>query len=265
MTDTDNHRLYEWYNGSSNSSSPTRIISNGLYRPYGLFVLSTGDIYVNDGGDGRVSRLKATASSFETVIQFCHVCFAIFIDIHEMMYCSAKNHHQIVTKSLYNSSNMITVVAGVGVEGHEAHMLDYPEGIFVTIELDLYVADSLNHRIQFFQSGNINGITIAGTKNTIMLANPTSVVLDANNHVYIVDTYNSRIVAKTPYGFRCIVACYGSGNSSDRLSYPFRMAFDIFGNIYVNDKNNMRVQKFQLSNNTCSKYLRFVSGSSSIT
>ena len=35
-------------------------------------------------------------------------------------------------------------------------------GIFVDINLDLYVADYYNHRIQLFRLGELNGITVAG-------------------------------------------------------------------------------------------------------
>ena len=253
VTDSHDHLIYEWRNSSN---SPTRIISYGLYEPRALFVSSASDFYVNYGDDGQVNKWKATTNSFETVAQFCDTCFAIFIDVNDTIYCSMKYHHQIVTKLLHSNLNMITVFAGVGIEGSEAHMLHYPHGIFVNINLDLYVADTSNDRIQLFRSNTVKGTTIAGIPNTISLNNPTSVVLDANNYIYILDTGYNRIVSGTSNGFRCIVSCGEESDSSNQLTYPSSMAFDSFGNLYVTDSDNDRVQKFLLSKNTFGEFNR---------
>ena len=41
-------------------------------------------------------------------------------------------------------------------------MMSHPVGIFVTIDLDLYVADYSNNRVQLFRSGERNGTAVAG-------------------------------------------------------------------------------------------------------
>ncbi|CAF4382460.1 unnamed protein product, partial [Adineta steineri] len=48
-------------------------------------------------------------------------------------------------------------------------------------------------------------------------------------------------------------ACSLSGSSASQLSFPQSMAFDSYGNIYVTDRNNSRVQQFTLQTNNCSK------------
>ncbi|CAF4414938.1 unnamed protein product, partial [Adineta steineri] len=87
----------------------------------------------------------------------------------------------------------------------------------------------------------------------ITLNYPTGIVLDANGYLFIVDSYNHRIVASSYYGFRCIVGCSGGGSTMYQLSFPQSMAFDSYGNIYVTDRNNSRVQQFALQNNSCRK------------
>ena len=57
--------------------------------------------------------------------------------------------HRIDKK--WSNSTTTTTVAGTGVEGSSLDMLSYPWGIYVDINLDLYVADSVNCRIQLFQ------------------------------------------------------------------------------------------------------------------
>ena len=133
-------------------------------------------------------------------------------------------------------------------------MLYYPYGIFVDIDFDLYVADSYNHRIQLFQSGQSNGTTVAGivVPGTITLYYPKSVVLDGDGYLFIVDSNNNRIVGSGPTGFRCVAGCSGtSGSASDQLSYPRTMAFDSYGNIFVIDTSNRRIQKFALADDSC--------------
>ena len=168
-----------------------------------------------------------------------------------------KDSHQVVTHALDSSSNTLTIVAGVGVAGNASHTLNEPQGIFVDTNLDLYVADSRNGRIQLFRHGETNGITVAGngsTPTTIPLDYPTAVILDGDGYLFIADCNQDRIVGSDPNGFRCIVGCSGSaGPASNKLNQPWFLSFDSYGNIFVTDRNNDRIQKFSLMTNSCSK------------
>ena len=131
-----------------------------------------------------------------------------------------------------------------------------PGGIFVTIDFQLYVADAGNNRIQRFLQGQFNGTTVAGIEapGTITLWYPTGVVLDGNGYLFIADTKNNRIVRSGPGGFQCVCACTDTGGSAlTQLNSPTAMAFDSFGNVFVVDDGNSRIQKFLLVNNTCGK------------
>jgi hypothetical protein len=165
--------------------------------------------------------------------------------------------HQVVAKSLNSISNITTIIAGTGCIGSTSNMLYCPLGIFVDINFDLYVADSGNNRIQLFRSGQLNGITIAGSESpnlTVTLHNPTGVVLDADNYLFIADQYNQRIIGSGPNGFRCLVGCSGSpGSASNQLSFPVSLSFDSYGNMFTTDNGNSRIQKFILLNSTLGK------------
>lgn len=251
VTDTENYRIYQW---RENSINATRIISDDLLLPYSLFVTITGDMYIEYGLDGQISKWTSNTNIGETVATFCDSCFHIFIDINDVLYCSMSHRNQVATKPLHGNSNIITIVAGVRTYGSMAHMLHGPEGIFVDINLDLYVADCGNNRVQLFHPGQLNGSTVAGTSDTIMLSCPTAVILDANNYLYIVDHYNRRIVGSGYYGFRCLIGCGRATKSIvNRQFHALTIAFDSYGNIYANDKANECIQKFVLSTNTCSK------------
>ena len=95
-----------------------------------------------------------------------------------------------------------------------------------------------------------NGITVAGKGSanvTIELTGPKGIVLDGDQHLFIVDSYNHRIIGSDENGFHCI---------NDKLSSPVTMSFDSYGNIYVLDGNNHRVQKI-LKNELYSKFVCF--------
>jgi hypothetical protein len=55
-------------------------------------------------------------------------------------------------------------------------------------------------------------------------------------------------------GFRCLVGCNeSSGSTSTQLSNPWALSFDVYGNIFVTDYGNSRIQKFNWMDNLCGK------------
>jgi hypothetical protein len=243
-----------WYNDSVNPSSTITDDARPQYQ-YSIFVTINGDIYVDNGDNGQVDKWTSNTSTIAPVmyVGVNSSCYGLFVDINDTLYCSIYSSHQVVTESLNSVSNMLTIVAGIGCAGSSSYMLSHPQGIFVDINFDLYVADCGNNRIQLFQSGQLNATTVAGNESsitTITLKCPSGIVLDADKYLFIVDSGNNRIVGSGPNGFRCIIGCSGSsGSAANQLYTPQSMAFDNYGNIFVADFNNFRVQKFDLNYN----------------
>jgi len=135
-------------------------------------------------------------------------------------------------------------------------MLSFPSGIFVDVNLNIYIGDCGNNRIQMFPFGQMNGITIVGNEapGTITLNCPTAITFDGNGYLFISDFADSRIIGSGPYGFRCLFGCTSiTGSASNQLSYPRTFNFDSYGNLFVADSSNSRIQKFLLASNSCSK------------
>ncbi len=256
VADPANGQIQIWLN---NNINPTRTISGNLSNPLSIFVTSNGNIYVyNNYSNGQVDKWTLNTNTSVSVMNVTSDCYGLFVDINDTLYCSLTFLHQVISKPLNNGSNASTIVAGNGSPGSDSNMLNSPRGIFVDINLDLYVADCNNSRIQLFQLGQSNATTVAGngsSSTTITLYYPTGIILDADKYLFIVDSGNNRIVGSGPTGFRCLVGCSGSpGSASNRLDSPQSMAFDSYGNIFVTDTLNNRIQKFTLFTNSCGKY-----------
>ncbi|CAF1520219.1 unnamed protein product, partial [Adineta steineri] len=250
--------ILSWAQGSNTSTSNSY---SSLSNPYSLFMSMTGDIYIDNGYSyGRVDKYTFNTSNRVTVMNVNGSCYGLFIDINNNIYCSLKYLHQVVKLLLNNGTTIPIIAAGNGSAGSLSNMLNSPQGIYVDSNLNLYIADCANNRIQFVQTGQLNGVAIVGngSSTNIILNYPTGIVLDANGYLFIVDSYNHRIVASSYYGFRCIVGCSGGGSTMYQLSFPQSMAFDSYGNIYVTDRNNSRVQQFTLqTNSNCSKLFSY--------
>lgn len=140
-------------------------------------------------------------------------------------------------------------------------VLRYPFGLAVDSSGTLYIADTIHHRVRKVDSsGAIQ--TVAGTGQSgdsgdgaaavqAQLASPHHVAVDPTGAIYIADTYNHRIRRVSPEGVITTVAGTGAAGfagddgpaSGARLNYPFAVALDREGNLYVADKENHRIRR----------------------
>jgi hypothetical protein len=252
VSDQANSRIQVWREGSV---TPTRTLSDySLIQPLGLFVTSNGDIFVGYSSNNQVHKWSQNTTSSVPVVNFSASCFGLFIDKNNNLYCSLSSSLQVVMIPLGKSTNMVTNVAGDGSPGPSRNQLLYHYSIFVDVMFNLYVADCGSNSVIFFSPGQSSGIIVAGIRAVVSfpLHCPTGVVLDADGYLFIVDSGNNRVVRSGPDGFRCVVGCSDtSGSASNQLNSPFALGFDSYGNIFVTDQMNSRVQKFVLATNSC--------------
>ena len=256
VADHSSSQILIWAN---TSTDPGRILTEKLIKYASLFVTAGGDIYMENGNEiGRIDKwtLGATASKFVT--NFSESCRGLFVDISNSLYCSAHGGHHVVKVPLESNTSTMIIVAGMkGTSGSASNQLNGPWGIFVDVDFNLYVADSANDRIQLFRLGQLSGTTVAGGGKlaSLQLKQPTDVILDGDGLLYIADCDNHRIIRAGHSDFQCLVGCtYStSGSASNQIHNAYSVRFDSYGNVYVADEYNNRIQKFRISEDTCGK------------
>jgi tripartite motif-containing protein 71 len=119
-----------------------------------------------------------------------------------------------------------------------------PHGIAVDASGNIYVADTLNHRIQKFDSSG-NLVTKWGSEGTGdgQFISPIGVAVDTSDNVYVADSDNHRMQKFNSDGtFLAKWGSYGTGDG--QFNYPTGVAVDASGNVYVADSSNDRIEKF---------------------
>ena len=125
----------------------------------------------------------------------------------------------------------------------------------------MYVADYNNHRIQRFPPGSNIGITVAGFNlasgpSRSELYQPAAITVNANGQMFIVDSFNYRVLKwqlNDPLGV-VIAGGRGLGSTLDKLARCYALFVDSQSNVYVSDYGNSRVTRW-LNGNTTSGIL----------
>jgi cysteine-rich repeat protein len=161
-----------------------------------------------------------------------------------------------------NSNGDIVAIAGAALAVDKtalAAKLNYP-GAVTYRNGQLFIADSINHRIQRVNTDGtvVNiagtgdpGISGDGPANSARLNYPSGIAVDAQGVVYIADSANNVIRRVSPNGTMTTIAGNGtSGFNGDgraatdsTLSYPIGVALDAGGFVYIADTYNNRIRR----------------------
>ena len=232
--------------------------------PAGVITTVAGNGSRGYGGDGG----PATSAMFD-------FASGIAVDAAGNVYIADGNNSRV---RRVDPSGIITTVAGTGTSGYsgdggpatDAH-LNHPEGVAVDANGNLYVSDLYNGHVRKVTFSSGGGApppptgtitTVAGTGTSgysgdggpavgARIALPFGVAVDVAGNLYIADTENHRVRRVNPAGTIETVAGTGtSGYSGDggsavsaRVSFPFGVAVDTAGNLYIADTGNHVIRR----------------------
>ena len=224
-----------------------------LYLPSGITLDGAGNLYIADSLHNRIRMVCASAASATIQGTTCA------------------------------GAGIISTIAGsgnpsyTGDNGPAANAtLNTPGDVAIDGAGNLYIADSGNNVIRMITAatgvittiaGN-NGSTVCGSAGNAVgdgcpatqatLNQPQGVTLDAGANLYIADTNNHRIrkVSSTTGVIATIVGNgFTNGNgtggyngdgiaaTSAKLNFPYAVAFDASGNMYIPDSANHRIRE----------------------
>ncbi len=118
-----------------------------------------------------------------------------------------------------------------------------PTGVAVDPALNIYVADTKQHRI--VKMSNISGTNaqVFGTlgPGVNQFHNPQSIALDGSGRIYVADTYNNRIVRVDDLSGTNFVSFGTGGSGVGQFTNPFKVVVDTSNRIYICDSLNNRI------------------------
>jgi serine/threonine protein kinase, bacterial len=217
-------------------------------------VLAADSFPYKDVGDGKLAT-SVTLTLVDGVV----------VDPEGNIYLSHRSKNRIRKIS---PDGVITTIAGNGIAGYSgdggpalAAALNFPAGLALDAEHNLYIADRNNHRIRKVSPDGII-TTVAGTgvpdfdgdDGPALEAQfnlPSDVEVGPNGDLYISDRSNHRIRKMDGGGIITTVAGVGvEGFGGDFglainavLKFPFGISLDRKGNLYIADRGNNRVRK----------------------
>ena len=119
-----------------------------------------------------------------------------------------------------------------------------PSGLVFDPDDNLYVVDSLNHRVQkFTKDGKSLGAFGSQGSGEGQLDMPWGICTDREGDVYVADWQNNRVQKFSPNG-QFLRQFGGSDVRVGDLDHPSGVAVDSDGDVYVTDWANHRVQVY---------------------
>ncbi|CAF1264340.1 unnamed protein product [Adineta steineri] len=248
---------------AGNAGGIAGVGANQLSGPYVVRFDSLNALYIAELSNNRIQKWIIGDSSGVTVAgqadgtsgvssTTLNQPIGLAIDSSNNMYIVDKANHRVMYWE--NGASSGSMIAGTGSSGSANNQFNYPN----MVERDassgtLYISDVYNYRIMQYLNGDTSGTVVAGGNGagtgTTQLWDPYGFMLDSSTNSLIIANYNAHTVVRWVIGatsWRLLAGSSSgvSGSSSTLLYKPVGVAVDQYGNIYVADSGNHRIQFF---------------------
>jgi len=180
---------------------------------------------------------------------------SLVFDLHGNLYIEDAQDNRVRAMTPAGPTSTISTFAGTGISGFNGDsipassaQLYLPRGIAIDPNDNIYIADTGNFRVRKVgTTGNIT--TLAQNANFKIL---TGMTVDSAGNVYVADPPSCVVWQITPGGSASVFAgilnsCGYNGDgiaaTAAKLAFPWRVALDGAGNLYITDVFNNRVRK----------------------
>jgi uncharacterized repeat protein (TIGR01451 family) len=267
------------YNGDGSPAT-----SFNVNAPEGVFVTTTGDVYIAEEQNYRIRKLTGTTIS--TVVggtsgfggdggpplsAAINRPYSMAVDaagaIH--MADTFNSRLRVIAASVINTvaGNGTIHYSGDGGTGINASFRGQRQLALDPSGSNLYIADEGNQRVRKMNLGTGIVTTVAGTgvlgyngdgigATTAYLRQPYGMAVDGSGNLYIADTYNNRVRKVDTAGNISTIAGTGAATfdgdgpaTSHSLNAPQAVAVDSVGNVYVSDTSNNRIRQITTAGN----------------
>jgi DNA-binding beta-propeller fold protein YncE len=221
------------------TSKASATTQNGMQNPYGVAVDASGNLYVADRNNNRVLRFANAATA-----------------------TNGANANGVLGQPNFTSSGVATTQNG----------MSSPLGVAVDGTGNLYVAEYPNNRVLRFANAasaangaNANGVlgqtgfttNPAATSQSGMYY-PFDVAVDGTGNLYVAEYSNNRVLrfanaASAANGANANGVLGQTGYTTNTpattqngMTNPYALSVDASGNLYVADRNNNRVLRFNI-------------------
>ncbi|CAF1057800.1 unnamed protein product [Adineta steineri] len=237
-----------------------------LQFPHGLFIEpKTQILYVADVSSNRVQKMYPNGK-IETAAGQANGDAGstsdklngprdIFADENENVFVVDEGNQRV--QFWEKNAKSGKTVAGNGTSGSALNEFSYPFGLVLDSKKNILVADMQNQRIirwsSVYDPRTSTGTIVAGGNgqgmNPYQLNNPIGLYLDEpNNNLYISNEESHSVTQwnMEAYGDKNIYAGIPGrpGNSAAQLNGPQGVILDKYGNLYIADCTNNRIQMF---------------------
>jgi sugar lactone lactonase YvrE len=247
-----------------------------FYYPNCVALDSSGNLYVGENGNGTIRKvtpggsvttLAGLAGSYGSTNGTGSAARfngpnGLAVDSAGNVYVADYGNHTI--RKVTPGGSVTTLAGLAGSEGSadgtgSAARFRYPYNVAVDSAGIVYVSDTLNHTVRkVMPDGTVS--TLAGTAggrgnadgmgSAARFDHPNGLAVDTQGNIYVADYLNHTIRKVTPGGaVSTLAGLAGSSGSTDgtgnaaRFYYPYGVALDSAGNVFVADEGNQTIRK----------------------
>jgi uncharacterized protein (TIGR03437 family) len=252
-------------------------IAASLNGPQAVAIDTQGNLIIADTQNRRIRRVDASGNITTiagTGIEgysgdgglatqaMLHQAMDLAVDAGGNIYFADSTGHRV---RMIATNGIITTLAGTGTAGFSGDggaaataQLNFPVGVAVDANNNVYIADGNNFRIRMVSGGTITTVAGNGSEGfsgdggaatSATLNYPYGVRVDSAGRIFIADTSNNRVRMISGGTISTVAGTGSDGFSGDgglavsaMLNFPWSVALSSSGNLLIGDRVNSRVR-----------------------